>query len=935
MQNQPELLEQFPYSTDAQWFNALQFVRKAPFAENFWQIFKGLYKKVESYVQTHPENCTGSMQKLVIAFLDRIDAVTPEHIQNERFPTIPTLGYMKRRARRLLNSFGKIDADIYMALAKGLLTAQEDKTSILPAQWLCLDLFWGNSRRHEQTGFGHNDYHLFKERFQFKKPEERFSEIWENNPQVLYDLLQKNIPVQVSAFAVQILERKQLNLPALSDQKIIDFFNSGFATLQRVAVKIAYQKMTFQNISPALYAGLWLFAPADLQIKIADILKKRPVLDKTWDNDFAEKLTNTTWNLLEKGNKSRRIIKALMFLNTQYPTKLKQLNTLAIAPALFQSKHDILNKLALASVQNAKKEDAVTWISALGERNAHSDALYEKVKITLAGKFSNSINKNIVTPFIFHENYFVADFGWHLTEKMQEWALYQLWSKFTQGSFLYGKRRTTFMHAITAPSGIKSFQRYYKHSSYFIGNFQGVTLNFVLENADKNIVSLFKNYYKDQFQNNPLATLQKISSLPAYLRDEILQISLPLFKNKDVITHSWYIRYVFQQAQTDVWLFDAMRLLIENSKFTLQSAYNILEAILNNHYNHLPELFSFLESLSQGRQDKLLETVAQNPHWLVSNATFFSATWRNRALENLNIEAVVNIIRNAESSQWEVLKESVYVFLMKNPQPSSFWIDVLETAIAMPDSPLVVRILENETCKNLFLQLQDATILDIAQPELEDLLSEWACANPSLFVMGSYDLFRLCIHKLPKLRTAGYALAKKHGITLVFALRLMESDLPEAVGEAQAFFNALPTQSDAEWDALLGMIDSPNRQVRIFALAYWKERAEYLGTRPQLLPFLSEHADQSVQEAVAQEIKEKKVQNPFVQRFEKEVLRQKNTARKAKNIVKAHIEETLEVDAQTLIELAQSANKREAEWAIVQLTKKALAGEDTAGFVLQ
>jgi hypothetical protein len=277
----------------------------------------------------------------------------------------------------------------------------------------------------------------------------------------------------------------------------------------------------------------------------------------------------------------------------------------------------------------------------------------------------------------------------------------------------------------------------------------------------------------------------------------------------------------------------------------------------------------------------------------------------------------------------------VYAFLRNNPQPSSFWKNILEIAIASPESPLVARILENADCKKMFLQLTDTSILDIAQPELEDLLAEWASANEGIFAMGSHELFKLCIHKLPKIREAGYALAKKHGISIPFALRLMESDLPEAMQEAQAFFNGLPTQSDAEWDALLGMIDSPNRQARIFALAYWKGRAEHLGMRPQLLPFLSEHADQAVQEAVAKEIREKKVQNPFVQRFEKEVLRQKNKARKAKDVVKAHIEETLEIDAKTLIELAQSANKREAEWAIVQLTKKALAGEDTAGFVLQ
>ncbi len=936
MQNQPELLDQFPYSTDAQWFNALQFVRKAPFAEDFWQTFKGLYKKLEQYVMDSPEACTGTVQKLVGAFIERIDTVKSEHIKTQRFPTIATLGYMKRRARRLLNHFGKTNPDVYVALVKSLLAGQEGKAEIHAEQWICLDLFWGNSARHVQTGFGHNNYSLKKDKFQLKKPEERFAGIWEENLQTLHELLQKDLPAQVSEFAVKVLERKQSNLPALSEKKLETFFQSGSVWLQRVAVRMTYEKLTFQSISPELQAGLTLFAEPTLLKKIEEINKKRTANNKDWEHQFAESLKNTVWSLLQKGNNSRRVIKALAYLSDKYPTKLKSIDALAIAPALLQSKNEILEKLALASIQSAKKEDAMAWINALGtDRTAAKDTLYDKIKVTLAGKFPQNLDRNVMRPFIFNTSFYVADFGWHLTSKMSEWYTYQFWSKFTQSSAVYGKRREIFMHAITSPSGIVAFKRYYKYSNYFVSYFHNDNLKFVLDYAGKEITDLFHKYYKDQFQSYPINNLQNLGLLPDVFRDEIFAEALRELKNRDIFENGNAYQLNTLLRKSDGWYLEAIKQLIENTKFTKSSAYTVFKSFLDEFHSDRKRIFDMLQTLSAGRQAVLLETLANNPPWLVGHASVFPETWRKLALQNLNIDSVMNIVRDSDATQWDVLKESVYDFLSNKPQPSSFWKEILETAIAMPDSPLVARILENADCKRLFLKLEDVTILDIAQPDLEDLLAEWASANERIFAMGSYELFRLCIHKLPKLRTAGYMLAKKQGITVQFGLRLMESDLPEAISESQAYFNALPAQTDEEWDALLGMIDSPNRQVRIFALAYWKGRAEHLGTKPQLLPFLSEHADQSVQEAVAKEIKEKKVQNPFVQRFEKEVLRQKNTARKAKDIVKAHIEETLEIDAQTLIELAQSANKREAEWAIVQLTKKALAGEDTKGFVLQ
>jgi hypothetical protein len=229
---------------------------------------------------------------------------------------------------------------------------------------------------------------------------------------------------------------------------------------------------------------------------------------------------------------------------------------------------------------------------------------------------------------------------------------------------------------------------------------------------------------------------------------------------------------------------------------------------------------------------------------------------------------------------------------------------------------------------------RDTSVLDIEDDEFEEILTTWARQNADLFPMTSANLFKICIHKLPKLRAFGFEYARKIGFSLTFALQLFESEFPEAMAEARRYFESLESQSDEEWDAILALIDSPNKAVRSFALGYLQSRKAHFESKPQLWAFLSEHSDSSVQAALANEINEMNISNPFIQRFDKEILRHKNKSRKAKNLVKERLEQNLNIDSQTLLEIARSNNRQEAEWAIVQLTKKALAGEEITGFEL-
>ena len=244
------------------------------------------------------------------------------------------------------------------------------------------------------------------------------------------------------------------------------------------------------------------------------------------------------------------------------------------------------------------------------------------------------------------------------------------------------------------------------------------------------------------------------------------------------------------------------------------------------------------------------------------------------------------------------------------------------------------RLIEDEAFFKLFQQQKDASVLEITHPSFEQALLGWVTSNQDVFVMGSTALSTLCFHKLPTLRQWGLAKASALGINIMFGLRMLESGIPDTMQASQNYFNGLADGSTDETEAALALCDSPNKDVRIFGMQFLTARKDKLKDHPRALAFLSEHADAFVQAFVSQEISCQQLNQPFVERFDKEILRMKNRSRKAKEHTKKRVGKTLQIDAGVLKEIARSGGKGDAEWAVLQLTKKVLAGEEIEGFVL-
>jgi hypothetical protein len=183
-------------------------------------------------------------------------------------------------------------------------------------------------------------------------------------------------------------------------------------------------------------------------------------------------------------------------------------------------------------------------------------------------------------------------------------------------------------------------------------------------------------------------------------------------------------------------------------------------------------------------------------------------------------------------------------------------------------------------------------------------------------------------------RTPALAAALAQKPDLPFVLRLLESGLPPVQQAVQGYLEALPAGSNGEFDAVLALCDSPEPTTRRLGIAFLQKRLPGWPDerRARLLECLSEHSHPQVHRLVSEALLAQPLDQPFVQRFDREILRMQNRSRQAKEHVKRRQEQNPSLPTEVLLEMARSGTRKEAEWAVWQLTQRRLAGESIAGF---
>ena len=299
-------------------------------------------------------------------------------------------------------------------------------------------------------------------------------------------------------------------------------------------------------------------------------------------------------------------------------------------------------------------------------------------------------------------------------------------------------------------------------------------------------------------------------------------------------------------------------------------------------------------------------------------------------LPSFSLDSLLEFIGLFSEEQWQNLRPAAISGLQKFDRGLAFWGKVFELVNASGDTPLTRRLFDDPDLSETFVKLLDVgDLVKSANPAFGPLLGRWVAAHINAFERDSAELLAIATSMQPEIRTAGLARVETVGLSLPFALRLLESELPDAIEAGKAFFGKADAAQEMEY--AVALCDSPQNSVRDYGLQYTQARLPELD-KAALFARLSENPNLKIQIWVAKELRT--ADAPGAADFDRAVLRQRDKGRKAKEAVKKQIAKETAPDINLLLELARSRTPRDAEWAMQELAKLALTGVEIPGVAL-
>ncbi|MBC8043825.1 MAG: hypothetical protein IAF08_10325, partial [Rhizobacter sp.] len=845
------------------------------------------------------------------------------------------------------------------------------------------EILFGASRRLSQAAHAQGAMHLDKTKVYLRTPEARKAALWATKPEFITSLLTQHLPWQIYEFAVLTLARNNSELPPLERETLERFFAAPSAVLGRIA-KMRTLKLYREGapLSPRLAAGLFFTSsPPEQKSLLAKNLTGSPsMLQKAakllgagqnaekdqgaaaWKDDFADALFEYALAAFQDGKPSRRGVAALELLSREFGTRIAEKNLLPLAAALFK-----MNSRSLESLVYTSATKQMLAVSDMTERfklvrkwletvATPAQATEFQAVLHAAVKENKFWSAAPIYPFIEHPSAFVADFGWLLAEKnlSSNWQLSSIWSRIGHKFFGNVKRDVQLQNFLLSERAMKLFAAFFKKDQYTLLNDYSTPpafRMFMLQHAPSPLRGALISGVESAFKQRPLQTLWTVANLPAALRDTAWENSRKSFTS---VFNSLYDLHEVFNLETDnekivetepfVWMWARFFDLMSMTAFDKTLATDLLgfsyhHSATDPDYDQAKRrILAWVETEAAPQQRSAFVAALGDllPHYEAAQIARVPKRLFQEAMATLSLENITALIAATDDATWQELKSSIRVRLQSFGTDSAFWKTVLERIVASePDSMLGVRLLEDGDFLNLFIAQKNPDILQIEHPVFEAVLAQWVKANESLFEKNSSILFALCVHKLPALRAIGLQKASQ-GMDAGFALRLMESGLPPVMESAKAFIKSLEPASAQMFETVLALCDSPKKPVRYFGLELLDAHKEiFTSGDAKMLELLSEHADAGVHAAVTAALLEQGATGEYVLRFDKEILRMKNRSRKAKENVKVRLDKSLALSAETLLEVARSNSKQDAEWAIVQLTKLALSGREISGFELK
>ena len=283
---------------------------------------------------------------------------------------------------------------------------------------------------------------------------------------------------------------------------------------------------------------------------------------------------------------------------------------------------------------------------------------------------------------------------------------------------------------------------------------------------------------------------------------------------------------------------------------------------------------------------------------------------------------LLSLISSVPDAVWSAWRPALLQVLQSDaPRREAFW--EAARALSFGAGLLRARLVEDAEFAATFGQLE-SDVLQFDDPSLETLLLQWLGARQAQRELSGETAIEAAIHPLPAVRALGLRALVERGLNVPIALRLLESDLRDAMDAAKNWFDS---RGENIANLALALCDSPRLRVREYGREFVIARLDAL-LGDGLLEKLEENPNAEMQSFVAALLLNRNAQNGETDEplpFDRAVLRGRNRARRAKNLVQTRRTRDAPLpDDATLLELARGKTPRDAEWALQQLARRAL-----------
>jgi len=604
-------------------------------------------------------------------------------------------------------------------------------------------------------------------------------------------------------------------------------------------------------------------------------------------------------------------------------TQIKLESIAKYLPQLFASKKDQLEAFGFYFADKLHAGQINTFLSKLEEIQPSSkfrlyDALLKKNKGDVG-------TEKFVQKALQSKQFYLADFAWYCLSK-SSWMQDKVTKQFVRGHFYRGWRSKALQNAVKSQYAgdllapvLKEWNYYFNYNIKLViqiykhgfGELRNLAKAKILENG------------KNQFANY-LFLLKGLED-----RDEICN---NIFTN--IKTGNAHYGNVFNTLNSkDGWIQDWGWKLLETHCINETIIRQLTQQIIFHRKSE--EVEPLIQKILNHTNPELKEHFVSGIEFMLSQ----NAWWINRVVpviqKHINYfepASIIKIIKAVDDQSWQKLQPLVSEYVASE-KGGSFWLEVMEVIPEEESTVLAERILNDEKLRNQLLALPDVSILNIKHPIYADVLKEWLELHSDLLGEDVGLWFKTCTHKLSPVRSWALQNLPQTIQDQVFMLQLLESEIPNTTAFAKSYFEKAIAKKQMSLDHILALCDSPNAIVRTYGMELFEKEKEQLDT-PMALECLAEHNDPRVQTFVAQEITKQNINSTFVKSFDRSILRNKQRSRKAKETVKKRIEKNLKIDVSTLLEMSRGRNKKDAEWAIQQLTKIKIASDPQNGSTL-